>query len=57
MMTLKQLIESGVQTSPDGRHWEPGIPLLRKWNWRDAWEVLRGRALAVRQTRKDDLSR
>lgn len=55
-MTLRDLMTNGASSSPDGRHWEPAIPLLPDWNWRDAWAVLRGRALAVRQTTKADLS-
>ena len=54
-MTLKDLLTSGAQSSPDGQHWEPAIPLLPDWNWRDGWLVLRGHALAVRQTTKADL--
>lgn len=58
MMTVKQLLQSTVQSSPDGKHWEPAIPLpYFGWRclWRDAWEVLNGRAVAIRQTRKSDL--
>lgn len=55
MMTLKDLMTSGAQTSPDGKHWEPAIPILATGNWRDAWAVYKGRALAVRQTTKADL--
>lgn len=55
MMTLKDLLTSDCSSSPDGKHWEPAIPILPDWNWRDAWAVLRGRALAVRNTRKSDL--
>ena len=58
MMTLKELMTTGSQSSPDGEHWEPAIPMLPTsplMNWRDAWAVLNGRALAVRQTTKADL--
>lgn len=57
MMTLKDLMTSGNSnsSSPDGIHWEPAIPILPTSNWRDAWEVFKGRALAVRQTTKADL--
>ena len=55
-MTLRDLLTSGNQSSPDGKHWEPAIPYLRgRLYWRDAWAVLRGEALAVRQTTKEDL--
>lgn len=51
-MTLKDLMTSGCQSSPDGIHWEPALPypgpMIR--NVRDAWEVLTGRAVAVTQT-------
>lgn len=58
MITVKALIESSTQSSPDGRHWEPALPYPTVW-WRfrvsDAWQVLMGRATAIRQTTKDDL--
>jgi hypothetical protein len=57
MMTLKQLLSSSNSSSPNGTHWEPSIPRLPDWNWSDAWAVLRGRALAVRQTKKSDLQK
>ncbi len=60
MLTMKQLLTSSVSTSPDGRHWEPAVcvgvtsgPMVHRW--RDAWEVLMGRAVAVRPTEKRDL--
>lgn len=59
MLTVKDLLESPVQTSPDGQHWEPAIPLpMFGWRylWRDAWAVLNGRAVAIRQTEKADLT-
>jgi len=51
MMTIKELV-TGPHTSPDGKHWEPSLPYPGPWIWRlrDAWEVLQGRATAVRQT-------
>jgi gamma-glutamyl-gamma-aminobutyrate hydrolase PuuD len=52
MMTVKGLLTSGVSTCVDGKHWEPAIsisePLI--WRIRDAWEVLMGRAAAIKQT-------
>lgn len=59
MLTIKDLMTSGVSSSPDGTHWEPSLPLpMFGWRylWRDAWEVLNGRALAVRQTTKADVA-
>lgn len=59
MLTVKDLLTSSVQSSPDGKHWEPAIPLpMFGWRylWRDAWEVLNGRAVAIRQTTKADVS-
>lgn len=55
MMTMKQLLTSTVSSSPDGKHWEPSLPMPWTPAFRDAWEVLRGRAVAVRQTTKADL--
>jgi len=58
MLTMRDLMTSGCQSSPDGKHWEPALPLpMYGWRslWRDAWEVLNGRALAVRQTTKADV--
>lgn len=58
MLTVKDLMTSGTQSSPDGKHWEPAIPLpMFGWlfTWRDAWAVLNGRAVAIRQTTKADL--
>ena len=58
MMTVKDLMTNTVHSSPDGRHWEPSIPLPMfgwRYQWRDAWEVLNGRAVAIRQTTKADL--
>jgi hypothetical protein len=60
MMTVKDLLtNTGVSSSPDGVHWEPAIPLPMfgwRYQWRDAWEVLNGRACAIRQTTKADLA-
>lgn len=59
MITVKQLLESTVQSSPDGKHWEPAIPMPYfgwRYLWKDAWEVLNGRAVAIRQTLKCDLA-
>lgn len=58
MMTIKELLENPCQSSPDGLHWEPALPLTsRGWcsRLRDAWAVYRGEATAIRQTTKDDL--
>jgi hypothetical protein len=51
-MTLKELLTSGCQTSPDGKHWEPALPMAGFFieRLRDAWEVLQGRATAIRAT-------
>ena len=60
MMTVKELITNPASSSPDGKHWEPAIPLPYfgwRYSWRDAWAVLNGRAVAIRQTTKADLSR
>ena len=58
LITVKDLMTSPVQSSPDGRHWEPGIP-KKAAPWRitlhDAWAVLKGQAVAVRQTTEEDL--
>lgn len=59
MMTVKDLMTSNVSTSPDGRHWEPALPLpFFGWlvTWRDAWAVLNGHAVAIRQTTLADIS-
>ena len=57
MMTVKDLMQSTVRSSPDGKHWEPCIPSYIWWRirLRDAWAVWNGEAVAVRQTTKDDL--
>ena len=57
MMTVKDLMETGCQSSPDGRHWEPALPsyIDQRTRLRDAWAVWQGRAIAVRQTTKADL--
>ena len=57
MMTLKDLMSNPTRSSPDGRHWEPALPwpLPLRYRVRDAWQVLRGQATAVRQTQKADL--
>jgi hypothetical protein len=58
MMTMKDLMESGCQSSPDGHWWEPALPLQATW-WRtrlrDAWAVWKGEATAIRQTTKADI--
>ena len=44
MMTLKQLMESTVHSSPDGKHWEPAIPYMKHtlhWPITDGeWHVM-----------------
>ena len=60
MMTVKELMESQCQSSPDGKHWEPALPEQPLWfknRFRDAWSVWKGEATAIRQTTKDDLIR
>ena len=58
MITVKQLMESTVKSSPDGKHWEPALPMpYPHWHnlLRDAWSVFKGEAVAIRQTEKQDL--
>ena len=57
MMTVRDLLESACQSSPDGKYWEPALPsyLLWRTRLRDAWAVCRGDAIAIRQTTKADL--
>lgn len=57
MMTVKDLMENSIQTSPDGEHWEPALPQFVWWRirLRDAWAVWKGEAIAIRQTTKSDL--
>lgn len=58
MMTMRDVLMTSASCSPDGLHWEPALPLpMFGWRylWRDAWEVLNGRAIAVRNTTKADL--
>lgn len=58
MITMKDLLNNSSESSPDGVHWEPALPVQPFW-WRvrlrDAWAVWKGDAVAVRQTTKDDL--
>jgi hypothetical protein len=60
MMTVKQLIESPCQSSPDGNYWEPALPSWQvaslQMRLRDIWAVWSGKAVAIRQTTKDDLT-
>lgn len=59
MMTVKDLIQSAAQTSPDGEHWEPALPMAHpswKVRLRNAYAVWKGEASAIRQTTKADLS-
>lgn len=59
MMTVKDLLESTCQSSPDGAHWEPALPETRRLWWRirfrDALAVWNGKAVAIRQTTKADI--
>lgn len=56
MITVQSLL-TGPQCSPDGKNWEPAIPLpmwTLRARLRDAWEVFQGRAAAITQTPKPD---
>jgi hypothetical protein len=57
MMTVQDLLASPTQSSPDGKHWEPALPsyLLWRTRLRDAYAVLKGNAVAIRQTTKADV--
>ena len=57
MMTVRDLLESPIQSSPDGEHWEPALPSYLLWRirMRDAWAVWKGEATAIRQTTKADI--
>jgi len=58
MLTVKDLIQSPISSSLDGKHWEPALADCAFSFWyrfRDAMEVLHGRAHAIRQTTKEDL--
>ena len=57
MITVQDLLASPTQSSPDGNHWEPALPSYLWWRirLRDAWAVLKGEAVAIRQTTKADL--
>ena len=57
MMTVKDLLTNQNQSSPDGKHWEPALPYYLLWRTRlrDAWAVLKGNAVAIRQTTKADI--
>ncbi len=57
MLTVKELMENPNRSSPDGRHWEPALWLYAplRYRLRDAWEVVCGRAMAIRQTENADL--
>ena len=58
MQTVKQLMESDVSMSCDGRHYEPALRYSHgSWNWKDAFAVLRGKAVAIRKTEKEDLQK
>lgn len=57
MISFKKLVHSDTYVSVDGKYWEPAItpPYRFRWRLRDAIAVLRGHAIAVRQTEKGDL--
>jgi hypothetical protein len=57
MITVKELLTSECQSSPDGKHWEPALPQYISWRIRvrDAWSVLKGEATAICQTTKADI--
>jgi hypothetical protein len=59
MITVKEFLEPNpnILQSPDGRHWEPIVPISPWWRSRlaDAVAVFRGEAGAIRNTRKSDL--
>lgn len=61
MITVKYLMETECKSSPDGRHWEPVLPHPYGLTWRnrlrDAWAVLNGKAIAIRQTTKADITK
>jgi hypothetical protein len=57
MITVKDLMTSPAQSSPDGKYWEPALPLpwpFWKPRLKDALAVWQGKAIAVRQTTKAD---
>lgn len=58
MITIKELLESNICLTPDGKHWEAALPepssSIRR-RWVDALAVFHGKATAVRQTTKEDL--
>jgi hypothetical protein len=58
MITVKHLMQSGAQASPNGEHWEPAVPhppMFWLDRLRDAWAVYQGNAIAIRQTTKVDV--
>ena len=59
MITVKDLMTSPAQSSPDGKHWEPALPHpgwpFWKTRLKDAFSVWQGKAIAVRQTTKADI--
>jgi hypothetical protein len=57
MITVKDLLQSEVQCSVDGVHWEPSLPGYTRLRTRlkDCLEVLRGNATAIRQTERKDI--
>ena len=58
MIVMKDILEAQCLSSPDGRYWEPALPIpAMSWSLRlrDAWAVLKGEAHAIRQTTKADI--
>jgi hypothetical protein len=58
MITVKDLMQTSIQSSPDGEHWEPALPMPLYYlphRLRDAYAVWTGEATAIRQTKKADL--
>lgn len=60
MITVRELLMNDCSTSPDGEHWEP-LLYTQSNHWRsrihDAVAVLKGDAIAVRQTIKEDIAK
>lgn len=62
MITIRELLEGpqvGVEVNGKiGMEtvWEPALPYPGPWSWRlrDAWEVLQGRATAIRRTPNEE---
>jgi hypothetical protein len=59
MLTVRDFLAYRERCSPDGRYWEPALPVPPSliWRARDAWCVLTGRAIAIVQTSAIDVRR